>query len=62
MKVGLGIFERTQILSGLQFTRHFIEFIVVETKQFVSSDVNVILPQQTCASARAGLWEANSER
>jgi len=44
-----GVFlERTQILSGIQFTRHFIEFVVVETKQFVSSNVNVILTRQTC--------------
>jgi len=36
-------FKRTQILSGIQFTRHSIQFIVVETKQFVCSNVNVIL-------------------
>jgi len=35
--------------SGIQFTRHFIEIIVVETKEFVSSNVNVILTQQTCS-------------
>jgi len=40
--------ERTRILSGIQFTRHFIEFFAVETKQFVGSNVNVILPRQTC--------------
>ena len=36
--------ERAQILNGIQFTRHFI----VETKQFVGTNVNVILMQQTC--------------
>jgi len=40
--------ERIRILSGIQFTRHFIKSIVVETKQFVSSNLNVILTQQTC--------------
>jgi len=42
--------ERTQILSGIQFTTHFIELFVVETKRFVGSFVNVILTRQTCAT------------
>jgi len=29
--------ERTQILSGIQFTRHFMEFVFVEAKQFVGT-------------------------
>ena len=43
-------FERTQILSGIQFTRHSIEFkfVVVETKKFDSINPHVILTQQTC--------------
>jgi len=47
--------ERTRILSGIQFTTHFIEFFVVETKRFVGSFVNVILTRQTCGqrSSRA---------
>jgi len=45
---GWGFLKRTRILSGIQFTRHFIEFAVVETKQFVGSNVNVILTRQTC--------------
>jgi len=40
--------ERTQILSRIQFTTHFIEFCVLETKRFVGSFVNVILTRQTC--------------
>jgi len=40
--------ERTQILSEIQFTRHFIDFLVVETKRFVGSTLNVILTRQTC--------------
>jgi len=34
---------------GIQFARYFIKFIVVETKQFVGSNVNVILTWQTCS-------------
>jgi len=47
--------ERTQILSGIQYTTHFIDFFVVETKRFVGSSVNVILTRQTCGqlSSRA---------
>jgi len=55
LRRGWVFLERTQILSGIQFTRHFIEFGVVETKQFISSHVNVILTRQTCGqrSSRA---------
>jgi len=38
----------------------FIEFVVVETKQIVGSNANVMLKRHS-ASARAGLWEANAE-
>ena len=37
-----------QILSGIQFATHFVDTVVVETKRFVSSTVNVILMRQTC--------------
>jgi len=52
---GCVFLEQTRIYSGIWFTRHFIEFIVVETKQFVGSIVNVILTRQTCGqrSSRA---------
>ena len=40
--------EQTWILSGIQFTTHFIKKIVVETKRFVSSFVLAILTRQTC--------------
>ena len=45
---GFEFLERTRILSGIQFTKHFVDFIVVETKKFVGSIVNVILTRQTC--------------
>ena len=47
--------ERTQILSGIQFTTNFVDFLVVETKllletkRFFGSFVNVILTRQTCS-------------
>jgi len=55
LRWGWVFLERTRILSGIQFTTHFIEFFVVETKRFVGSFVNVILTRQTCGqrSSRA---------
>jgi len=57
LRWGWVFLERTQILSGIQFSSHFIDFFVVETKhwQFVGSFVNVILARQTCGqlSSRA---------
>ena len=46
---GWTFLERTWILSGIQFTRHCIVFVVVETTRFVGSNVNMILTQQTCS-------------
>jgi len=43
--------ERTRILSGIQFTTHFIEIFVVETKRFVGSFVKRDLDA-------ANLWPA----
>jgi len=48
MRWGWFFLEGTRILSGIQFPRHFIEFVVVETKQFVGDNVNVILTRQIC--------------
>jgi len=48
LRQGWVFLERTRILSGIQFTTHFIEIFVVETKRFASSFVNVILMRQTC--------------
>jgi len=48
-KVGFWVLlEPGRILSGIQFTKYFIEIVVVETKQFNISNLNVILMQQTC--------------
>jgi len=48
LRCGWVYLERTRIFNGIQFTRHFIEFVVVETKPFVGSNVNMILTRQTC--------------
>ena len=48
LRRGWEFIERTRSLSGIQFVRHFIEFVVVETKRFVGSFVNAILTCQTC--------------
>jgi len=55
LRWGWVFLETTRILSGIQFTTHFIEFSVVETERFVGSFVNVILTRQTCGqrSSRA---------
>jgi len=55
LRWGWVFLERTQILSGIQFTTYFIESFVVETNRFVDSFVNVILTRQTCGqrSSRA---------
>ena len=46
--------ERTRILSGIQFTTHFIDFVVVKTKLFVSSNANVILTRQLLPELEQG--------
>jgi len=45
---------RTYVFSGIQFTKHFIEFVFVETNQIVSRNSNVILTRQTCGQ-RSGM-------
>jgi len=39
--------KRTCVLSGIQFTTHCIEFVVMQTKRIVRSNSNVILTRQT---------------
>jgi len=51
LRWGWVFLERTRILSGIQFTRHFIQFIVAGTKKFVGSNVNVILTRQNLEPA-----------
>ena len=65
LRLGWVSLERTRILGRFQFTRYFIEFVLVETNQLVGSNPNVILTQQHskhAAVARGGLREANTER
>jgi len=42
------LFVRTCVFAGIQFTKHFIEFLLVEMNQLFGSDSNVILTRQTC--------------
>ena len=58
LRWGWVFLERTRILSGIQFTTHFIEFLVVETKRFVGSTVNVILTRQTCSQRSSRVVES----
>ena len=48
-------FERTCVFNGIQFTKHFIEFIFVETNEVVRSNSNVILTRQTCGHGSASI-------
>jgi len=48
LKAGLG-FDQTNVrFPGIQFTKQFIEFVLLETNQFFVSISNVILTRQTC--------------
>jgi len=47
LKEGVVFFERTRDLSGIQFPKHSIKFVFVETNQVVGSDSNVILTRRT---------------
>jgi len=55
LRWGWVFLERTRILSGIQFTTHLIEILIVQTKRFVGGFVHVILTRQTCSqrSSRA---------
>jgi len=62
LRWGWVFLKRKWNLSGIQFTTHFIELFVVETKRFVCSIVNVSWRGKPAASARARLRKANAER
>ena len=49
------ILRRTRILSGIQFTRHFIGFVVVEKQRLVGSNANVILTRETCGQCSSSI-------
>ena len=53
--------KRTRILSGIQFTTHFIKKFV-QTKLFVRRSLNVILTRQTCGQRSNRVGKANAER
>ena len=53
--------KQTCVFSGIQFTRHLIEFVVVETKQIVSINSNLYLMQQICGQ-RLGMAAVSRRR
>jgi len=42
------VFKRTCEVSEIQFTKHFIEFVFVETNEVVRTSSNMMLARQTC--------------
>ena len=50
IKAGLGFVQTNVRIAGIQFTKHFIEFVLVETNQLFGSTLNVILNVRFAAS------------
>jgi len=48
------LFKRTCEFSGIHFTKHFIEFVFVETNEVVHSDSNVIVTPQIWSALEQG--------
>ena len=46
LRQGWDLFERTCVFAGIQFTKHYIEIVFVETNELVSSNSNLILTRQ----------------
>ena len=61
LRWGWVFLERTRNLSGIQFTTRFIEFLVVETKRFVGTFVNVSLTRQTCGQCSSRAAESKRQ-
>ena len=53
--------KRTCIFRGIQFTKHSIKFVLVESNQLFSIDSNVVLTRQTCGQ-RSGMAAASKRR
>jgi len=52
---------RSCVFRGNQFTKHSIEFELVETNQLFGSNANVMLTQQTCGQ-RSGMAAVSKRR
>ena len=61
LRWGWVFLERTRILSGIQFTTHFIEMFAVKTKRFVGSFVNAILTRQSCGQRSSRVAESKRQ-
>jgi len=46
----VGFCSKTYIFAGIQFTKHFIECVLVEMNQLIGSTSHVILIGQTCSN------------
>ena len=55
LRWGWVFLERTRILSEIQFTRHFIEIIVAETKQ-IDMDLFRLIDVRQCAYKSCHIW------
>jgi len=62
LNLHFGLVPELHQVSGIQFTTHFIEFFVVQTKRFVVSFVHVIMTRQNCGQLPSrGLRKANAD-
>jgi Tfp pilus assembly PilM family ATPase len=62
LRQGWVLFKQTCVFSGIQFTKHFIEFVFVETNEVVCSNSTMILTQQTCGQRSSRVVGSNCER
>ena len=53
--------KHTCVFSSIQITKHFINFVFVETNQLFNSHPNVILMRQTCGQ-RSGMAAGSKRR
>jgi len=58
---GWVLFKWTCVFAVIQFTKHFIEFVLVETNQLFVRNSKASWRGKPAAIARAGLLEANAE-
>ena len=55
------LFQRTCEFNGIQFIKHFSEFVFVETNEVDRSNSNVILTRQTCGHRSSRVAESKRQ-
>ena len=60
LRQGWVLFKRTCEFCGIKCTKHFIEFVFVETNEVVRSNSNVILTRQTCGHRSSRVAKSKS--